>query len=72
MEEQTSKLVEVDMSKNHHWLMVVSHVNGYVQVTCVDCNESREHPITSLAVLELYLQTRGDIQLLSRVDVHGN
>lgn len=60
--------VEVDMLKDHHWLVVVSAKHDVLHVTCVDCDESREYPYRYLGAFNAALESTTDVQVLSWID----
>lgn len=65
-------VISVDMSKSHHWLVVVSKKHDVVHVSCVDCDDAREYPYRHLEPLKLWLESQTDYQVLSWVTCDGD
>ena len=64
-------VVEVDLSKAHHFLLIRSKKWDLTQVTCVDCDDTWTTVYLGDPFLDRALAGMGDGQLLSVIDVDG-
>lgn len=69
MQVTVGNVVDVDMSKHHHLLVVQSKKHDVIHVSCVDCDEAREYAFDHLAALADWLADADDYQVLSWINV---